>query len=82
MARRMRFGTWCKKDVEDETPINYVFKAKEWEWNGGRMVRETQVMHFTSEDTVTYAILSRIRNAWVESIERVDGRWNVVLYED
>ena len=82
MARRMRFGTWCRKDPEDETPISYVFKAKEWEWDGNEMVEKTRVMHFTSEDVVSYSILRRIRKAWIESIEHADGRWNVVLYED
>lgn len=79
MARRMRFGTWCKKDPTDETKIVYTFKMKEADGT-----RHTS--YFTSEDTCSYTMLSRLREAWIESIERVKNEfsdhWAVVLYED
>ena len=82
MARRMRFVTWCKKDPEDETKIVYTFKMKEWD---GTMHTE----HFTSETSFElgekpnpFEMLERVRYAWVESIERKDDAWHVVLYED
>lgn len=77
--RRTRFITWCKRDVEDETPIRYTLKAKEAD---GR----ESVLHFTSDESVSFATLERIRYAWVESITlESDGKgkyWNAVLYED
>ena len=65
----MRFVTWANKDPEDETPIIYTFKAKE------------KTYHFTSEDILPFAMMERIRNAWVETIESCNGVWNVVIYE-
>ena len=74
MKRRMRFITWAKKDPDDETPIRYEFKGKDRVWR------------FTSDDEVSYSMLERIRNAWVESIEKVSTDqgevWKAVLYED
>ena len=77
--RRMRFVTWCKKDPEDETPIHYTFYKKEADG-------KTEVIHMTSEDTVSFSMLERVRQAWVKSIttgEDESGKWwNVVIYED
>lgn len=79
MARRMRFKTWAKKDPDDSTKIVYTFKAKEWDGS-------TRTHYFTSEDNVPFSMLSRIREAWIEKVERVKNEfedvWNVVLYED
>ena len=79
MTRRTRFGTWCRKDIEDTTKINYTFKMKEW--NGTE-----HTAYFTSEDDCSYTMIGRIRNAWIENITRVQNEfedaWNVVLYED
>lgn len=78
-ARRMRFGTWCRKDPEDTTPIIYTFRMKEADG-------QERTERFTSEDSQSYAMLSRLRESWVESIKRVKNDsgdvWNVVLYED
>lgn len=68
--RRMRFITWVKKDPEDETPIDYTFT-----WADGT------VSQFTSEDEVAYGFIKIIRNAWVDTIEKIDGRWKVKIYE-
>ena len=68
--RRTRFITWAKKDPEDTTPIRYTFKG----WD--------KTHHFTSEDTVSPAMMERIRWAWIEKIEKIDGRWDVILQED
>ncbi len=73
--RRMRFITWARKDPDDTTKIVYTFKAKELDGT-------SKTLHFTSEDTVSYAMMGRIRSAWVEKIERTEDAWNVVLYED
>ena len=71
--------TWCKKDPEDETMIAYVFKTKECDGS-------TETLYFTSEDFVSYCMLERIRNAWVESITLVENefgkQYTAVLYED
>ena len=79
MARRMRFGTWCKKDLEDETKIVYTFRMKE---NDG----EVHTAYFTSEDEQSFSMISRLHNAWIEKIEYIDNEfsthWNAVLYED
>lgn len=76
--RRMRFITWCRKDEDDERKINYKFTNA----NG-------ETSYFTSEDIVSWDMLSKIRNAWITSIELIknesnntDGEWYVVLYED
>lgn len=77
--RRMRFGTWCRKDPDDETKIVYTFRMKEADGY-------EHTAYFTSEDGQSYSMLSRLREAWIEKIERVqnefDDAWNVVLYED
>lgn len=79
MKRRMRFITWVKKDPDDTTKIVYTFKAKERDG-------EEKTVCFTSEDICTLSMLNRIREAWIEKIERVHNEnedyWNVVLYED
>lgn len=76
--RRMRFGTWCRKDEDDEHKINYTFTDSDGE-----------VLYFTSEDIVSWSMLSRIRNAWIISIELIknefnnpEGEWYAILYED
>lgn len=77
--RRTRFITWCKRDVEDETPIRYTFKSKEADG-------QESVEHFTSEQCVSFSLLERIRYAWIESItlesDESGNYWNAVLYED
>lgn len=70
VKRRMRFLTWAKKDPEDETPIDYTFT-----WADGT------VSQFTSEDEVSYSFIEMVRNAWVDTIEKIDGRWKVKIYE-
>lgn len=74
MSRRMRFITWAKKDVKDNTKINYTFKSVD------------KTYQFTSDDNVNYSMLTRIRYAWVESIKKVKTPkgevWQVILYED
>ena len=70
--RRMRFITWCKKDINDVRPINYTFKSA-----------DGKIHHFTSENTVTPHMMNRVRYSWVESIELTpENTWNVVIYED
>lgn len=79
MKRRMRFGTWCRKDPEDTTMIVYTFRMKDH--NG-----EEHTKYFTSEDYVSYLLIHRLSNAWIESITRVknefEDAWNVVIYEE
>ena len=70
MKRRMRFITWASKDPDDDTKIFYTFRAKE------------KTLYFTSEDTVSFSMMERIRAAWVEKIEKVNNAWNVIIYED
>lgn len=71
MKRRMRFVTWCKKDVNDERKINYTFKTY-----------DNEILKFTSEEKQPFSILTRLQNAWIETIELANNEWFVVLYED
>ena len=79
MARRMRFGTWCRKDPDDETPIHYTFKMKEWDG-------EEHTEFFTSDDICSWTMLNRLRQAWIDKIELIDNEfcksWHVIIYED
>ena len=80
MARRIRFGTWCKKDPDDERKIIYTFHMKEADGT-------KHDSFFTSEDIVSWNMLSRIREAWVKKIELLNNEfeqdaWSVELYED
>lgn len=72
--RRTRFGTWCKRDINDTRKINYTFRMKE----GAETVTRT----FTSEEDVERPMLYRLRYAWIESIELINNEWYAVLYED
>lgn len=73
--RRMRFGTWCNKDINDSTKIVYEFKTA-----------EGKTLYFTSEDKQSFSMLARLRYAWIESIEYVSNEfsthWYAKLYED
>ena len=73
--RRMRFVTWAKKDINDKTPISYIFTDS-----------EGKTTHFTSENIVSFSFMARLREAWIEKIELVDDKlgkhWIAVLYED
>lgn len=79
MKRRMRFGTWCRKDLDDDTKIVYTFKMKDADGN-------SRTAYFTSDDKCSFSMIWRLRNAWIERIDRVENEfeccWNVVLYED
>ena len=66
----MRFGTWCKKDVNDERKINYTLKTYEGE-----------ILEFTSDDDQPLSMLSRLHDSWVEKIVLVDNEWFATLYE-
>lgn len=46
MARRIRFGAWCRKNLEDTTKIVYTFRMKECD---GR----EKTMCFTSDILTT-----------------------------
>lgn len=73
MTRRMRFKTWCKKDVDDERKINYKFTMKD---------EEEKVVEFTSEDEMPIWMIGRIREAWVRKIELINDEWYAEIYED
>lgn len=73
--RRTRFGTWCKRDVNDETKIFYTFRMIE---NDGTQ----EVKHFTSDDPQPFSMLDRLYYAWIESIILTAEGWNVTIYED
>lgn len=75
MARRMRYGTWCGKDPDDETKIVYTFHMKERDGH-------EHTERFTSDDPQSFSMLVRLREAWIKSIEKVSGHWAVELYED
>jgi hypothetical protein len=70
----MRFGTWCKKDVEDERKINYTFRMKEWDGT-------EHIERFTSDDKATYSMMLRLQDAWIDTIKLIDNEWCAVLYE-
>lgn len=78
--RRMRFGTWCVKDPDDETMIVYEFLMKEE--NGFQYTK-----YFTSEDAQDISMLYRVQYAWIDTIEKriTDSGlevWFAKLYED
>ena len=69
--RRMRFVTWCKKDVNDERKINYTLKTYDY-----------KVLNFTSEEEQTRSMLIRLQNAWIYKIKLVNNEWFANLYEE
>ena len=71
MARRMRFVTWCKKDVNDERKIHYTLRTY-----------DDNVLKFTSEEEQPRSMLNRVRNSWIDKIELVNNEWFVTLYEE
>ena len=71
MKRRMRFITWCKKDVNDERKINYTLKTY-----------EGTTLKFTSDEEQPYSMLVRLQDAWIEKLELVNNEWFAILYED
>ena len=73
--RRTRFGTWCKRDENDETKIFYTFRMKNYDGM-------QEVKHFTSDDGVPASWLTRLYYAWIESIERKEEGWQVSIYEE
>ena len=73
--RRMRFGTWCKKDLNDETMIIYTVHLKEWDG-------KENTKYFTSKDIVSFSMIHRLYEMWIKSIKRVKNAWVVELYED
>ena len=68
--RRMRFVTWCKKDVNDERKINYTLKTYDY-----------KVLNFTSEEEQQRSMLIRLQNAWIDKIKLVNNEWFANLYE-
>ena len=69
--RRMRFGTWCKKDINDERKINYTLKTY-----------DKKILKFTSDDEQPPSMLGRLQNAWIEKISLIDNEWIAILYEE
>ena len=69
--RRMRFVTWCKKDVNDERKINYTLKTYDY-----------KVLNFTSEEEKPRSMLIRLQNAWIDKIKLVNNEWFANLYEE
>ena len=69
--RRMRFVTWCKKDVDDKRKINYTLKTQ-----------DGKILKFTSEEEQPRSMLNRVRNSWIDKIELVNNEWFVTLYEE
>ena len=69
--RRMRFITWCKKDINDKRKINYTLKTY-----------DEKIEKFTSEDLMPHSMMVRLQTAWIDTIELVDNEWNVLLYEE
>jgi len=69
--RRMRFVTWCKKDVNDERKINYTLKTYDY-----------KVLNFTSEEEQPRSMLIRLQNAWIDKIKLVNNEWFATLYEE
>lgn len=74
-TRRTRFITWARRDMNDTTPIKYTFKE-----STGKELK------MTSENTVSYHLMERIRYAWIDSIEKKQDEsgeyWDVRIYED
>ena len=69
--RRMRFVTWCKKDVNDKRKINYTLKTYDY-----------KVLNFTSEEEQPRSMLIRLQNAWIDKIKLVNNEWFATLYEE
>lgn len=68
--RRMRFITWCRQDEDDERKINYTFTEE-----------DGNVLVFTSDGFMPFSFVQRLGQAWVRSIELIDGEWYADLYE-
>lgn len=68
---KMSFYDWCKKDLKDERKINYKFKTH----NG-------ELKEFTSDDLVSYDIITRLRASLIDKVELVHDEWNAVIYEE
>lgn len=71
MKRRMRFATWCKKDVNDERKINYTLKTY-----------DNKILNFTSDEGQPQSMLIRLQNAWIDKIELINNEWFATLYEE
>ena len=71
MKRRTRFITWAKRDTNDERKINYTFRD-----------RDGNTQAFTSDDYCGFVFMERLRQAWIETIELINGEWYATLYED
>lgn len=73
--RRMRFGTWCRKDEDDETKIVYEFKTYDGD-----------TLYFTSEDDMSFSMIHRLHYAWIDKIEKIENEvsthWFAKLYEE
>lgn len=69
--RRQKFINWCKKDVNDETKINYTCK-----------ISDNEIIYCTSEEEVGYPLFRWIQEAYIESIYKENNEWYVTLIKN
>ena len=67
----MKFIDWCKLDPNDSRKIDYKFYTL-----------NHNIMHFTSEDIVSYDMIKRIRNANIAYAEIRKNVWHIILKEN
>ena len=70
MKRRTRFVTWAKRDPEDTKAMKITFKSTDG------------VIKLNSGQPISYSMMERIREAWIESVELVDNEWIIIIYEE
>lgn len=66
----MNFREWCKLDENDERKINYTL----WDIKGKCHV-------FTSDDTVSWEMLEKIRSSIIENIMLLNNEWFAEIRE-
>ena len=67
----MNFREWCALDPDDDRKISYHLKGF---WD-----RKEQEAHFSSDDTIDYMMLLRIRSSIIEKVELIDDVWYATL---
>ena len=75
MAKRLRFGTWCRKELKDNKKIVYTFHMIEAD--GTRSTK-----YFTSEDDYSLVVLPRLHFAWIKEIKRVKNEFSDHWYAE
>lgn len=66
-----RFSYWCRADRNDKRKIHYVLRI--------HVAAGIEVQTFTSEDTVDFLTMHRIRCSTIRQLNLIDDEWHVTL---